>query len=162
MTSAPPMAAIQSAITEAARLEKVLKDGRPRVQVTLTDERQSAKATALAWFGNHKQTILEAMSGAETAEIDDGYKKILEASKRAGARTTYFSILITIRRALIRLQSNFATLSTNPMLTGDVAPNFAPLASDAAMQAILLARWHECIRCIAADVPLAADAQGFH
>ena len=57
----PAMTALEAAITEAGRLEKVLKDGRPRVQVTLSDERASAKATALAWF-EHKPPILSVMA----------------------------------------------------------------------------------------------------
>ena len=54
------MTALQAAITEAGRLEKILRDGRPRIQVTLTDELASAKATALAWFGNHKPPVVAA------------------------------------------------------------------------------------------------------
>lgn len=68
------MAALQAAITEAGRLEKVLKDGRPRPQVTLADERALAKATALAWF-EHKKSLLATVSGADTVRIDDGYKR---------------------------------------------------------------------------------------
>jgi hypothetical protein len=149
------MTAIQATITEAGRLEKVLKDGRPRVQVTLTDERATAKATALAWFGNHKQSILNVMRGADTAQIDDGYKKILVSAERAGARTKYLSVLRAIRKALIRLQSECATTPASATPTGDTAPNFAPLISDTAMQKILNARWHECTKCIGADAPLA-------
>lgn len=150
------MTALQAAITEAGRLEKVLKEGRPRVQVTLTDERATAKATALAWFGSHKQMILTAMSGADTATIDDAYKQILASSERAGARTKYLSLLKSIRKELIRLQTECATFPTSPVLTGDAAPSFAPLISDAGMQKILNARWQECTKCIGADVPLAA------
>jgi hypothetical protein len=148
------MTALEAAITEAGRLEQVLKDGRPRVQVTLTDERATAKATALAWF-EHKKELLNFMSGADTARIDNGYKQILESSERAGARTKYLSTLKTIRKELIRLRSECAA-TPSPTTTGDVAPNFAPLISDAAMQKILNARWQECTKCIAADIPLAA------
>lgn len=153
MTTA--MTALQAAITEAGRLEKVLKDGRPRVQVTLTDERALAKATALAWF-NHKQVLLASIGGADTARIDASYKKILVSSERAGARTKYLSILKAIRKELIRLQSECVAMPATPMPTGDAPPNFAPLISDATMQTILNARWRECTKCIAADVPLAA------
>jgi hypothetical protein len=149
------MTALQAAITEAGRLEKVLKDGRPRVQVRLSDERATAKSTALAWF-NHKQVILHSMSGADTAQIDEGYKKILELSEREGARTTYLSTLKAVKRELIRLRSEGAAMPTAPTRTGDSPPNFAPLISDAAMQKILYARWDECTKCIAATVPLAA------
>jgi hypothetical protein len=149
------MTALQAAITEAGRLEKVLKDGRPRVRVTLIDERATAKATALAWF-EHKKELENSMSGADTARIDNGYKRILESSDRAGARSKYLSTLKAIKTELIRLRSECAAMPATPTRTGDVAPNFAPLISDAAMQKILNARWQECTKCIGADVPLAA------
>jgi hypothetical protein len=149
------MTALQAAITEAGRLDQVLKDGRPRVQVTLTDERALAKATALAWF-DHKQTILTTISAADTTRIDDDYKKILVSAERAGARSKYLSLLKEIRADLIRLRSECAAMPATPSHSGDAPPNFGPLISDAAMQMILKERWHECTRCIAADVPLAA------
>jgi len=153
MTAA--MTALQAAITEAGRLEKVLKDGRPRRQVTLADERALAKATALAWF-EHKQSLVTTISGADTARIDEGYKNILVSAERAGARSKYLSLLKEIRAQLIRLQSECAATPAIPASTGDSPPDFAPLISDAAMQKILRNRWNECTKCIAANVPLAA------
>ncbi len=153
MTAA--MTALRAAITEAGRLEKVIKNGRPRRQVTLTDERALAKATALAWF-EHKKTLLGTTGGADTARIDDGYKKMLVSAERAGARSKYLSLLKDIRAQLIRLQSEYAAMPVMAAPTGDAPPSFAPLISDAAMQTILRERWHECTKCIAADVPLAA------
>jgi len=149
------MPALEAAITEASRLEKVLKAGRPRVQVTLLDERATAKATALAWF-DHKKSILSEMSGADTVLIDDCYKQILEASERAGARNKYLAKVKTIKEGLIRLRTDCAATPISAAPTADVAPNFAPLISDAAMQKILNARWTECVKCIAADLPLSA------
>jgi hypothetical protein len=153
MTSA--MTALQAAITEVGRLEKVLKDGRPRRQVTLADERALAKATALAWF-EHKQSLLATMSGADTARIDNAYKKILVSAERAGARSKYLLFLKDIKAQLIRLQSECAAMAAASMTTGDAPPAFAPLISDTAMQTILKERWHECTKCIAADTPLSA------
>ena len=147
--------AIQAAITEAGRLEKVLKDGRPRRQVTLADERATAKATAFSWF-EHKKSIVATMSGVDTGRIDAAYQKILVAAERAGVRSKYLALLKEIRTQLIRLQSECAAMPATPTHTGDAPPSFAPLISDAAMQTILKERWHECTKCIAADVPLAA------
>jgi hypothetical protein len=149
------MTALQAAIKEAGQLEKVLKGGRPRRQVTLADERALAKATVLAWF-EHKKSLLATMGGADTARIDDGYKEVLVAAERAGARSRYLSILKDIKAQLIRLQSEYAAMPAAPMPTVDIPPGFAPLISDAAMQAILKERWNECVKCIAANVPLAA------
>lgn len=153
MTTA--MTALQAAITEAGRLERVLKDGRPRRQVTLADERALAKATALAWF-DHKKTLLATIGGADTARIDDSYKKILVSAEGAGARSRYLSLLKDIRAQLVRLQSECAAMPATAAPTGDAPPSFAPLISDTSMQTILKERWHECTKCIAADVPLAA------
>jgi hypothetical protein len=150
------MSALDAAIIEAGRLEKVLKDGRPRVQVTLTDERSLAKATALAWFTSHKEPVVALMTETETVQIDEAYKKILESSERAGARSKYLSILRTLKKDLVRLRSHCATLPRTRVATADKPPNFAPLISDPAMQKILVSRWHECTKCLEADVPLAA------
>jgi hypothetical protein len=147
------MSALEAAINEVVRLESMLKKGRPRVQVTLTDERSASKATALAWFSNYKESVVAALN--EDA-VDQAYKAILESSARAGARTKYLSLLKGIKRDLIRLQSTCAILPPTQVATVDKVPNFAPLISDQAMQAILVARWDECVRCLEAEVSLAA------
>ena len=150
------MYALDAAIKEAARLETVLKKGRPRVQVTLTDERNLAKATALAWFSNHKESVVSALSEGETEPVDRAYKEILESSGRAGARTKYLSLLKGIKRELIRLQSDCVVQPPARAATVDQVPDFAPLISDPAMQRILIVRWRECAKCLEADVSLAA------
>jgi hypothetical protein len=149
----PAMSALEAAITEASRLEKVLKAGRPRVQVTLLDERSLAKVIALTWFSSHREPIVSVTS---VDEVDAAYKSILEASERAGARAKYLSTLKVLKRDLVRLRSDCASMPQAVVATADQPPNFAPLISDQAMQQILLARWEECIKCIKANVPLAA------
>jgi hypothetical protein len=154
MTAA--MSALEAAIKETVRLETVLKDGRPRVQVTLTDERTLSKATALAWFENHKELVVSALSEGETALVDEAYKAILVSSERAGARTKYLSLLKGIKKELIRLRADCAVLRPTQVATVDKTPDFAPLISDPAMQGILIVRWGECTKCLEADVSLAA------
>jgi hypothetical protein len=150
------MSALEAAFNEALRLEAMLKKGRPRLQVTLTDERSASKATALAWFSNYKGLVVAALNEDETKLVDRAYKAILESSARAGARTKYLSLLKEIKRSLINLQSTCAVLPPTQVETVDKVPNFTPLISDQAMQAILVARWDECIRCLEAEVSLAA------
>jgi hypothetical protein len=150
------MSALEAAIKDASRLETVLKDGRPRVQVTLTDERNLSKATALAWFSNYKGLVISALSEGETALVDEAYKAILESSERAGARSKYLSLLKKVKKELIRLQSDCAVLPPTQVATVDKVPDFAPLISDPVMQGILVVRWRECTKCLEADVSLAA------
>jgi hypothetical protein len=152
----PAMSTLEAAITQASRLEKVLKDGRPRVQVTLSDERSLAKATALTWFSNQRGPIAIAVSVTSIDQVDAAYKSILESSERAGARAKYLSTLKALKRDLVRLRSECASMPQAPIATADQPPNFAPLISDPAMQRILVARWEECTKCLKADVPLAA------
>jgi hypothetical protein len=150
------VSALEAAITEVSRLDKILKDGRPRVQVTLSDERSLAKATALAWFTVHKEPIAAVVPETATIQIDGAYKVILEASERAGARTKYLSTIKGLKRDLVRLRSDCASMPAAHITTADQSPDFAPLISDPAMQRILVARWDECTRCLNANVPLAA------
>ncbi len=152
----PAMSALEAAITQASRLEKVLKAGRPRVQVTLSDERSLAKASALTWFSSQREQIVAIVSEISINQIDAAYKSILEASEGAGARSKYLSTLKELKRDLVRLRSDCASMPSAPIATADQPPNFAPLISDLAMQRILVARWEECTKCLSAEVPLAA------
>jgi len=148
--------ALGAAISETERLQKLLKKGRPRVQVTLSDERSSANATALAWFNNHRGAVSQAMADTDLKEVDDKYRWILEASARAGARVRYLATLKDLRLDLVRLRSASVSAPAKRAVTVDVAPDFTPLVSDPAMKGILLERWDECAKCLEAKVPLAA------
>jgi hypothetical protein len=152
----PAVSALEAAITEVSRLETILRNGRPRVQVTLSDERSLAKATAHAWFTTHREPISSVVSDTATGPIDASYKIILESSERAGARTKYLSTLKALKRNLIRLRSDCASMPSTHITTADQSPDFAPLISDLTMQRILVARWDECFRCVKSNVPLAA------
>ena len=152
----PAMFALEAAITQASRLEKVLKAGRPRVQVTLSDERSLAKTSALTWFSSQREPIVAVVSETSIDQVDVAYKSILESSERAGARAKYLSTLKVLKRDLVRLRSDCASMPSVPIATADQPPNFAPLISDPAMQQILVARWEECTKCLKANVPLAA------
>ncbi len=152
----PALSAIEAAISEAARLDKVLKAGRPRVQVTLFDERALAKATCLTWFNNHRPVVAEATPVEDLGQIDQGYKAILESSERAGARSKYLSTLKLLKRDLVNLRSRCISSPTIPAVTTELPPPFSRLIADQEMQTILNARWSECSKCLEADAPLAA------
>src|SRR6266566_9071321 len=101
----PAMSALEAAIKEAALLEKAIKAGRPRKQVTLSDERSLAKATSLVWFTNHKGSIASVVPDTTMAPIDEAYKLILETSERAGARSKYLVTTKVLRKHLLKLRS---------------------------------------------------------
>src|ERR1700693_2208077 len=149
-------ATVESAIAGIDRLRRILRKGRPRVQVTLSDERTLAKATALAWFNNHRPQVSVTAQDDELGAIDAGYRHILEFSDRAGARSRYLSTVQSLRLDLVHLRSNCLATPASRAATVDQPPNFAPLVSDPAMQDILVARWQECVKCLKAKVPLAS------
>jgi hypothetical protein len=145
------------AINELDRLEKVLKKGRPRIQVKLTDERSLAKATALTWFSSHRERIRSAVEASDLETVDTAYKDLYESSERASSRELYLSKIKALKLRLRQLRSELVSSPDNrTMPTADPPPEFAPLVSDLKMQQILAERWRECFKCLVADAPLAA------
>jgi hypothetical protein len=143
-----------AALTEVDRLRTFLKKNRT-AQVRGQDERSFVKATASAWFNGHRGKFPATASGESIERVDAIYRDILNASDRAAARSTSVGRLKELRAALIDLRSASLTETATPPPT-DQSPDFSPLISDTQMQEILAARWAECIRCIAANAPLAA------
>ena len=52
--------AIDSAIEESERLQTTLRNGSK--QVTSNDQKQIIKATAYAWFNNHRKTVAKVLA----------------------------------------------------------------------------------------------------
>jgi hypothetical protein len=84
------------------------------------------------------------------------FRRVLEATTRASARTTYIGLLDGAKAEMIKIRSLALTLPPPAPTTADPPPDFSPLASDPAMQAILVRRWDECQRCLRAGAHLAA------
>ena len=150
------LSALDEAILETERLRRLLRRNKDRPQVRSSDERSSAKATALAWFHTHRPVIAAVLMDTDLGEADKHYQAILGSSDRAGARSRYFSALAEIKSELIRLRAQTLTTPSTTTHTSDRPPDFSPLISDAAMRKIIHARWNECTRCLSADAPLAA------
>lgn len=151
---------IELALTEAQRLQKALR-GQTVVQVQSADDRQLIKATALAWFNSHKSVVMQHIGDGPIKPIDDLYRSLITAATRSTVRTKYLVMLKDIKKKLNAVQSDHViSLASNPVgnpsSTPDTAPTFAPLVSDARMQAILTKRWQECSVCVASSAPLAA------
>lgn len=149
------MDTVDLAIAEIDRLRKFLKK-KATAQVWTAEERSIAKATALAWFNAHRDTVASLASSPNFQTTESSYRKLLEASDRATSRSTYNRLLKSLRVALIALRSEGASQPVAPTPSSDQPPSFAPLISDTRMQNILADRWRECVKCISASAPLSA------
>jgi hypothetical protein len=125
------------------------------------DETSRLKAVAFAWLRTH-HPIIESMGDIDLTRVDAAYHRVLDATARKSARTTYTSALKEAKEALVELRKpltmKVAKASTpSPTKVGlESPPGFTALAADPAMQAILNRRWNEVQQCIAAGAHLAA------
>jgi hypothetical protein len=153
---------IEVAVAGVHSLQKVLK-GHSSNQVTSEDEKQIIKATAHAWFNNHRTVLASFLGEDQLKPIDDLYRLLLTCAARATLRSKYFETIKAVRKRLSALLADHAVLlSKNPTSPGipaattDSPPQFSPLISDPKMQAILQKRWQECVICVKSGAPLAA------
>jgi hypothetical protein len=145
---------IDSAIAEIERLRKLLSKLKVR-QIRNSEHRDMLKATALSWFRNRRANLVQAIPNDLLAAIDNPYRSILDATERDSATGTYASAVKDAKVALVMARTE-ALVAAPIHRTTESAPDFSPLASDSAMQAILTRRWEECRRCLGAEAPLAA------
>jgi hypothetical protein len=153
---------IESAIAEADSLRKVLKCYSSN-QVTSEDEKQIIKATAHAWFNNHRAVVALFLGEDPLKVVDDLQRLLLTCAARATLRSKYFATIKEIRKKLGALQADHVVLLSKPATpvaapaaTTDSPPQFSPLISDPKMQVILQKRWQECVICVKSGAPLAA------
>lgn len=151
---------IESAVAEAKNLSKVL--GRQgSIQVKSDEEKQIVKATALAWFNNHRPIIITLLGDDQIKDIDALYRDLISAAGRATVRLKYLTSLKLINTRLGTLQADHvielaAAAVPAQTMTSDTVPKFDPLVADPKMQAILTRRWNECLICVKSGAPLAA------
>lgn len=150
-------AAVEAAINDVERLRRVLKKTKSK-QVRSSDELTLSKATASAWFENHRKSVGAGVAAsADLAAVDSAYREIFETSHKHGARSKYLAVLSSLRRALVELRTE--CMAAGPVVTtatSDQPPEFSPLIGDPAMQEILRSRWNECLLCLQAKASLAA------
>lgn len=156
----PAQQALAFAAEQCDRLKKTLRKGGTK-QVQSNDEIQVAKATAHAWFNNHRPVVLAAVGDGQLKEIDDQYRLLIAASERATLRSKYLAVIKQTRKLLSQVQVDQALAlagdHTRPEhATADDQPDFSPLISDPKMQKILGNRWQECVKCVTAGAPLSA------
>lgn len=147
--------ALEDAIKRCDFLRKLLKKKKAK-QVWSEDERETIKATCLAWFHKQKPRILTQLDPTTFASPDRIYNEILSASDRAGSRLRYLQSLKGVRTELLVLRSKQMLASAAHSVAADVAPSFSKLIPDPKMQGILTRRWSECVTCLHAPAPMAA------
>lgn len=151
--------AIHAAINEARTLrERIRKKDSLQVR---GPERDIIRATALAWFNNHRKSLMTIFSESDLSEIDKAYQVVLLASHKDSVRSKYVSILKTISTLLADVRAtNVVQLSAAPRTapasaSEDLPPDFAQLVKDQQMKTLLEKRWTECNLCVQAGAPLA-------
>jgi len=145
---------IDGAIAEIDHARKLLSKIKVR-QIRNSEHRDMLKATALSWFRNHREYLVQAIPSNILASIDSPYRAILDATERDSTKGTYVSAVKDAKVALVNARTE-VLVAVPVQRTTESTPDFSPLASDLAMQAILARRWEECGRCLAASAPLAA------
>lgn len=158
MTDHTPDTPIDVALKEAKHLRARTKKQKSS-QVKGVDEREIIKATALAWFNNHRKQLTLVFTGADLAEIDKLYQRIFAASHKIVLRSIYLDILKQITDTLTEFRTtNVIRLSEASFAppTTDVPPDFSPVISNDVMKKILEDRWTEIATCVTGKAPLSA------
>ena len=152
--SSEVLEAIDAAKREAKALRTTLKK-KKTAQVWSQDERAIAKATALAWFNTHRPLLAAFVQPAVLEDTTRLYKKLLEASEKAAARSTYDACLKQVDTELSGVRTHVLLPPPGAVTTSDEPPDFSSLVKDKGMQAVLVRRWRECCACLGGKAPLA-------
>lgn len=154
----PGQQAIDAALQQLAKLRKLILKNKRSQQVRTIEETSVIGATAHTWFNNHRPVLTAICGDADLKDIDQRYREILSWSSRGILRSHYIAQFKTVKSMLVEYRSqNMLKLAIPSSHTSDQPPAFAPLISDSKMQAILIRRWTECVDCLNAGAPLAAN-----
>ena len=149
--------AVDDAICDIECLRRGLKKKKTK-QISSSEEKSLIKATALAWFNNHRIAIVTITGRNLLNDIDELYKEILSSSDHSITRVRCDTLLKKTKSQLstIRTYTVMPDLSISVEKTSDEPPNYTPLITDPKMQTILTNRWRECCNCLSSNAPLAA------
>ena len=125
-------------------------------QVTSADDRDYLKSVAYSWFRSHRPSLAAALPEEVLKAADAELRRVLEATAKSSARTTYLAALRDAKSALTQLRSVALTPVVKSTSGAEVPPDFTGLSADPVMRSILERRWHECQKCVRAGAPLAA------
>jgi hypothetical protein len=151
---AAPLEAVDAALNEVQRTRAFVKKIRGR-QIQSQEHRQLLKAVALSWFRTHRPILEPSTPPDALAVVDGPYRRILDASARNAATSTYLEAFDETKTGLLAVRGHIIA-PTAPPQTSDASPSFATLAADPTMQGILTRRWGECQKCVQAGAFLAA------
>ena len=157
---ADALTVVEAAIREVTTARQSVMRGDSK-QVSSVYEIDHLKSVAFAWFQSHQPIVKAHPSQPDLSPVDLAYRTIMDSTGRHASRTTYVDSLRAAKNSLVELRSfiaaNFhAVPIATANATNDAPPNFAPLAADANMQAILQRRWGEVQRCLSCKSNLAA------
>jgi hypothetical protein len=157
---ADALAEVEAAIGEVIKARQSVMRGESK-QVFSRDEIDRLKSVAFAWFKTHQPIIKAHPSRPDLTNVDSAYGTVMDSTGRCASRTTYADALLLAKNSLVEARGFIAAnLHASPIAaantTNDAPPNFAPLAVDANMQAILQRRWDEVQRCLSCKSNLAA------
>jgi hypothetical protein len=151
--------ALESAIGEVTRARQSVMRRKTK-QVFSLDEKDQLKSVAYAWFQTHRPIVAAHLPHLDLSPVDSPYHMVMLLTSRHAARNSYSDSLRDAKRSLVTLRALIASVppitAAGVTPTTDVPPNFAPLASDPKMQAILKRRWDEVQKCIICKANLAA------
>lgn len=153
----PDHTPIDAAQEEAKRLRT--RTQKKKVSQIKGAEREIIKATALAWFNNHRKQLTPVFTLAELSEIDKLYQEIYAFSHKIVLRSIYLDTLKEITETLTEFKTtNVIRLSEASFAppTTDAPPDFSPVISNDLMKKILQDRWVEIAVCVQANAPLSA------
>ena len=153
--AASPVDAVERAIADVTTARRRVSRRKSR-QITTVDEVDYLKSVAYAWFQSHRRAIDLAVVGMAVADVDAPFQRILDATAKHAARSTYVSLLTDSKTALVVLRGRLVAPAASSSPPQETAPDFSPLVGDPAMRGILARRWGECQRCLRAEAHLAA------
>ena len=156
---ADAFSAIEAAIGEVSKARQLVAKKRAK-QVSTSEETDQLKAVAFAWFKTHRPIVVVDHPRLDLSEVDSFYQAVMNSTARHAARSTYLKALFQAKHKLVEVRGLIAlapsTMPSGTTTTIDTPPNFAPLASDPAMQTILKRRWEEVQLCVTCKANLAA------
>jgi hypothetical protein len=143
---------IDATIDAVTRLRDSLHKAKNR-QVRNSDERTLVKATAQAWFRNHRPALAPLQTDPAFKAADHAFASLLEWADQNTTRAKYRDLLQTVKAHLVKLRSSgvLAAPSVEP-----ARPQFQQLISDPKMLGILERRWAETLACQRVGADLAA------
>ena len=91
-------------------------------QVTSAEEKDYLRSVVYAWTNGHRKAVIEAASEPDIQAVDREYDRILTATSKDAARTTYAQAMKNAKEALVTLRSSVLLQPRTLSPTGDAAP----------------------------------------